>query len=275
LPDPYGAAAQAPYPWRGRIGVHPAPGQPGTPDKTSAAGDQVEAFFGAAAPSDFAISGAALSYSGPSEWSFRRFILHNAKLAELAGGVDVFVIGSELRGVTTARDSAEHFPAVAGLQDLAADVRAALPEATLTYAADWSEYRGRQPQDGSGDVFFHLDPLWADENIDVIGVDWYAPLTDWRDGEAHLDRALAPSIYEPAYLEGRIEAGEAFDWHYPSDEDRAQQERAPITDGGYDEPWVFRAKDLRSFWANAHHNRPGGVRDATPTASIHAIQIHP
>jgi hypothetical protein len=39
LPDPYGAAEQAPFPWRGRVTCHPAPGRPGTVDKTSAAGD--------------------------------------------------------------------------------------------------------------------------------------------------------------------------------------------------------------------------------------------
>ena len=91
----------------------------------------------------------------------------------------------------TVRDSATHFPAVAHLRALAADVRAILgPTTQIVYGADWSEYRGHQPQDGSGDVFFHLDPLWADANIAAIGVDWYPPLTDWRDGETHLDRAL-------------------------------------------------------------------------------------
>jgi hypothetical protein len=122
LPDPYGGAKQAAYPWRGRISVHPAPGQPGTPDKTAAAAAQVAAFFGAAAPAHFGASGGVPNYSGPNEWSYRRFILHNAKLAALAG-VDAFIIGSELRGLTTARDSATTYPAVAALAALATDVR--------------------------------------------------------------------------------------------------------------------------------------------------------
>jgi hypothetical protein len=172
LPDPYGGASQAAYPWRGRIGVHPAPGQPASADKTAAAATQMTAFFGAAAPADFGVSGGAPTYAGPSEWSYRRFVLHYAKLAVLAGGVDAFIIGSEMRGVTTARSDATTFPAVAKLQTLAADVRGMIGAgAAITYAADWSEYFGHQPQDGSGDVFFHLDPLWADANIDVIGVD--------------------------------------------------------------------------------------------------------
>ncbi|MDX2274648.1 MAG: glycoside hydrolase/phage tail family protein [Hyphomonadaceae bacterium] len=269
LPDPYGGAEQAAYPWRGRISVHPAIGQPGTPDKTATAATQVAAFFGSAAPGDFGASGETITYSGPSEFSFRRFILHYAKLAAVAGGVDFFVLGSELRGLTTVRSSATNFPAVSALQTLAADVRGMLGGATaITYAADWSEYFGHQPQDGSGDVLFHLDPLWADANIDVIGVDWYAPLSDWRDGLTHLDRDIAKGAHDPVYLEGRIEAGEGYDFYYVSDADRTAQTRTPISDGAYAEPWVFRPKDIRNFWARAHHNRPGGVRAGSSTAWV-------
>ncbi|HET9231790.1 MAG TPA: glycoside hydrolase TIM-barrel-like domain-containing protein, partial [Vitreimonas sp.] len=267
LPDPYGGAEQGAYPWRGRVTLHPAAGEPGSPDKTSAATAQLETFFGAAAPGDFGASGGAPNYSGPDEWSYRRFVLHHAKLAELAGGVDAFIIGSELRGLTTARDGADSYPAVEALRDLAADVRSLVgAETTLTYAADWSEYSGHQPRDGSGDVFFHLDPLWADAEIDVVGVDWYPPLTDWRGGLTHLDAQLARNIHDSAYLESCIEAGERYDWFYASDADRTAQTRTLITDAAHSQPWIFRAKDVRNFWARAHHNRPGGVRDVSPTA---------
>ncbi|MEQ1618827.1 MAG: glycoside hydrolase/phage tail family protein [Terricaulis sp.] len=269
LPDPYGGAAQAAYPWRGRITLHPAAGQPGTPDKTSAATSQVAAFFGTAAPAHFGASGGAPTYSGPTEWSYRRFILHHAKLAALAGGVDAFLIGSEMRGLTTARDSASNYPAVTALKSLAADVRAMLGATPkITYAADWSEYGGHQPQDGTGDVYFHLDPLWSDSNIDVVGVDWYPPLTDWRSGSTHADASLSPSIHDANYLAGRIEAGENFDFFYTSDSARAAQTRTTISDSAYSEPWVFRAKDVRNFWARGHYNRPGGVRAGSPTAWV-------
>ncbi len=116
LPDPYtGAASQPLYPWRGRITVAPAPGQPGTPDKTAAAATQVAAFVGTAAVSDFAIVDGEVVYSGPAEWSYRRFILHYAHLAAAAGGVDAFLIGSEMRGLTWVRDSASTYPFVAAL----------------------------------------------------------------------------------------------------------------------------------------------------------------
>jgi hypothetical protein len=262
LPDPYGAAEQAAYPWRGRI-----TGAVGA-DKTSAAATQIASFFGTAAPANFTASGGAVSYSGPPEWSFRRFILHHAALALAAGGVDGFVMGSELRGLTTLRSDATTYPAVAALQALAADCRMMLGSGTqLGYAADWSEYFGHQPADGSGDVFFHLDPLWSDANISFVGIDWYPPITDWRDGPDNLDAdAGFFGTQDPAYLAARIAEGEDFDWFYASPAARLAQTRTPITDGAYDKPWVFRPKDLISWWSNPHYDRPGGVQSATPTA---------
>ncbi|MFT2621980.1 baseplate megatron protein TIM-barrel domain-containing protein, partial [Escherichia coli] len=81
---------------------------------------------------------------------------------EAAGGVDGFLLGSELVGLTTVRSGASAYPAVAALRALAADCAGVLrPGTAIGYAADWTEYFGHHPRDGSGDVFFHLDPLWA------------------------------------------------------------------------------------------------------------------
>ncbi len=270
LVDPYtGAASQPAYPWRGRITCTPAAGQSGSPDKTSAAAAQIAAFVGAAAVSDFAVSGETVTYTGPAEWSYRRYILHCAHLAKAAGGVEAFVIGSEMRGVTWVRDSASNYPFVDALVQLAADVSAVLPGAKITYAADWSEYFGHQPADGSGDVYFHLDPLWASSDIDAIGVDIYWPLADWRDGTGHADYlAGRRSIHDPDYLSGNIAGGEGYDWYYASAASRDAQTRTPITDGAYSKPWVFRYKDAKSWWTNAHFNRSGGVEAGSPTAWI-------
>ena len=270
LTDPYtGASSQPLYPWRGRITISPAPGQPGSPDKSAAAATQVAAFVGTAHVSDFAIVGGAVVYSGPAEWSYRRFILHYAFLAAAAGGVEAFVIGSEMRGLTWVRDSASHYPFVAALVALAADVKSVLGSGTrVTYAADWSEYFGHQPADGSGDAYFHLDPLWSSANIDAVGIDVYWPLADWREGSSHADRlAGVPSTYDLAYLRGNIFAGEGYDWYYASPADRDAQTRAPITDGA-GKPWVFRFKDVRNWWLNAHYDRPGGTESGSPTAWV-------
>jgi hypothetical protein len=270
LADPYtGAAGQPAYPWRGRITCDPAPGLVGSPDKSAAAQAQVDAFIGSAAPGDFSIADGAVVYSGAAEWSYRRFILHCAKLCEAAGGVDAFVIGSEMRGLSWVRDSASTYPFVDALVALAADVKAILPGAKVTYAADWSEYFGHHPADGSGDVFFHLDPLWSDGNIDAVAIDNYWPLSDWRDGTGHLDyQAGNRFIHDLAYLQGNIEGGEGYGWYYASDADRESQTRTPIADGAHGKPWVFRYKDIRSWWSQPHYDRPGGAESAGATAWI-------
>ncbi len=264
LTDPWGGAEQAQLPWRGRITTSLAPDQTGTVDGTAAADAEVDAFFGTAQASDFSVSNGQVSYTGPDEWGMRRFILHQAALCQAAGGVHAFCIGSEMRSVTQIR-GANGFPAVDHLIGLAAECRTILGADTkIGYAADWSEYFGYQPTDGSGDVYFHLDLLWADDNIDFVGIDNYMPLSDWRDGNTHLDADWG-SIYALDYLTSNVAGGEGYDWYYASDEDRSNQIRSLITDGAYNEPWIYRYKDIANWWGNDHYERVGGVRQATPT----------
>lgn len=268
LPDPYGAAEQAVFPWRGRITCHPAIGQPASPDKSAAILTQVDEFFGQAGIADFQAGAETVSYTGTEEWSFRRMILHYANLCKLAGGVDGFLIGSELPGLTRLRSSQDQYPVVEKLRELAADVDTILPATDISYAADWTEYFGHQPQDGSGDVYFHLDALWADPAVDFIGIDWYVPLSDWRDGLGHFDATNYDTIYDPLYLQGNIEGGEGYDWYYASLADRNAQTRTAITDGTFGKDWVFRYKDIKNWWRQSHFNRPGGVEIATATAWV-------
>lgn len=265
LTDPYsGADDQPKLPWRGRITLSVAPTQDGSPDGTAAADAEVAAFFGTASASDFTIGDGKVTYSGPQEWGLRRFILHYAALCAAAGGVSSFCIGSEMRGLTQIR-GANGFVAVTALQSLAAEARQLLgAETKIGYASDWSEYFGYQPQDGSGDRYFHLDPLWADDNIDFVGIDNYMPLSDWRDGKDHAD-ADWTNIYNPEYLAANIEGGEGYDWYYHSPEARAAQIRTEIADAEHDEPWIWRYKDIRNWWQNEHFERIDGVRQATPT----------
>ena len=239
LPDPYSASgtSQAVYPWRGRITLSKAPGIAGTPDQTAAAATEVATFVA----------------------QYRNFILHYANLCASAGGVDAFYIATELRGLTTIRDSRTHYPFVDAMVQLAADVKAILPGAKITYGADWSEYFGHQPGDGSGDAIFHLDPFWSSPNVSAIAIDCYWPLADWRSAGVHADRAAGfKTIYEARYLKGNVQGGEGYDWYYASQANRDAQIRTPITDG-LGKPWVFRYKDIKSWWRNTHYNRVGGV----------------
>jgi hypothetical protein len=227
------SAGQPAYPWRGRITVNPAAGFAGTVDQTAAAAAQVSAFFN-------------------GTWGLRRMVLHYAELCAQAGGVDSFIIASELVGLTRARSTPSSYPAITALKQLAADVRAILPGAKISYAADWSEYANHNT--GNGTLRFNLDPLWADPNIDFVGIDNYMPLADQREGEA-------------SDLASNIRGGEGYDWYYATPADRVAQIRTPITDG-LGKPWVWRAKDIWSWWANPHFDRPNGTESATPTAWV-------
>jgi len=251
LANPYtdnaAGTGQRAYPWRGRITVSPAAGYVGSVDNTAAAAAQVNAFF---------------------TGGYRRMILHYAQLCAAAGGVDAFLIGSELRGLTRARSDASSYPAVAALKTLAADVRAILGSGTkIGYAADWSEYNNHQT--GGGALLFNLDPLWSDANIDFVGIDNYIPLADWRDGTAHLDYdANGPAdVHDAAYLASNIKGGEDYDWYYASAADRDAQTRTPIIDG-LGKPFVWRAKDLWNWWSNFHVDRPDGSESASHTAWV-------
>ena len=223
------------YPWRGRVA--------GTDGAGAAA--EVAALFGTA-----------------EGWGLRRLALHYARMAA-EEGADGLLIGSEMRGLTGTRDAGGGFPAVAQFRALAAECRAIVgAKVKLSYAADWSEYFGFHKD---GEVRFHLDPLWADPNIDYVGVDWYPPLGDWRAGDGGLDAAAFEGASDPAYLAAQVAGGENYDWYYASAADRAAQARTPIGDGAHGEDWLYRPKDLKGWWSNPHHERVAGARSLTPT----------
>ena len=253
LPDPWtGAASQSAYPWRGQITCDPAPGVEGSVQGTVTAAAQVAQFF---------------SGGGASGWNYRRMILHYADLAASAGGVDAFLIGSELKALTRVRADDDSYPAVTALATLATDVKAIVGASTVvTYGADWTEY-GSDVIDGGSEVRFPLDTLWASEAIDVVGIDYYAPLSDWRDQAGHLDSAAATSPHDLDYLRGNIAGGEAYAWYYADDAARAAQSRSDITDG-LGKSWIYRAKDLWNWWGNPHYERAEGAELASPTAWV-------
>ena len=70
--------------------------------------------------------------------------------------VDAFIIGSELIGITSIKDSANNFPAVLELINLARLVKEIVgSNVQVTYAADWSEYHH------TSGGWYNLDPLFC------------------------------------------------------------------------------------------------------------------
>jgi hypothetical protein len=108
LPNPTGGTGQPVYPWRGRMTASIAPGLPGTADGTVTMRSEINALCGGTLVSDVVVSGDSVGWLGGDE-GYRRFVLHHAALAIAAGGVDGFVIGSEMIGLTRLRTKPARF----------------------------------------------------------------------------------------------------------------------------------------------------------------------
>ena len=199
-------------PWRGRITY--------SPDLSSAATAAVTAFLGSATTSQFTRDyiNNTVSYAGSStDFTYRRMLLHYANLCVVAGGVDLFLIGSEFRGLETIRgpgwtiagttdgsgNAIWDYPFVAGMITLSDDVRSVFETAGFTkdtvnlhnlisYSADWSDWMGWQHLGATPALpvadgqWPHLDQLWAHSNIDLVCFDNYMPLSDWTTGDGGL-----------------------------------------------------------------------------------------
>jgi hypothetical protein len=167
------------------------------------------------------------------ENGYNNFILHYARLVK--DKVDAFIIGSELIGLTKIKDKDNNFPAVEALIHLAKQVKEIMgKKVKITYAADWSEYHHTE------EGWYNLDPLWASDYIDFIGIDAYFPLTNSK---------------ENFYSEERIiegwESGEGYDYYY---EDNNRSKKKALNK-------EYAWKNIRFWWENEHIN-PDGSKTA-------------
>ncbi len=158
---------------------------------------------------------------------YNTFVKHYANLCK--SYIDCLVIGTEMVGLTKINDGNNIFPAVNEFCSLAGEVRSIVGNGIkLTYAADWSEYHHT---DGG---FYNMDKLWANSNIDFIGIDAYFPLTN---------TTVKPLINE---IKEGWESGEGWDFYYNEDRTKTM----PL------EPkWAW--KNIRWFVENTHINADG------------------
>lgn len=158
----------------------------------------------------------------------------------MAGKIDAFIIGSELKGLTSVTSSPGVYPAVDKLVDLAASVKSTLGYGVkVTYAADWSEYH----HDTLG--WYNLDTLWASDDIDVIGIDAYFPLTNSQS-----------SVYDVDSLKAGWESGEGYDYYFS---DPARTTQAELTA-------AFAWKNLSWFYNHYHVNPDSSTSDWVPAS---------
>jgi hypothetical protein len=167
---------------------------------------------------------------------YNNFILHYANLVK--NKADAFIIGSEFKGLTSIKNSANNFPAVDEFIALATAVKTIMGVSTkISYAADWSEYH-------SVGGWYNMDKLWASSAIDFIGIDAYFPLTD----------APQNNIYNLQSVINGWSEGEGYNWYYT---DEARTTKANL---GAAYAW----KNIEYWWSNTHTNPNGAQTNWVP-----------
>ncbi len=158
---------------------------------------------------------------------YNAFIKHYAELTK--GYIDAMSVGTEMVGLTKINDGQNQFPAVDEFSNLVDDIRAIVgSNVKLTYAADWSEYHHTEGG------FYNMDKLWANPNIDFIGIDAYFPLTN---------TTVKPNIGE---IKKGWHSGEGWEYYYNQD----RTETLPLS-----QEWAW--KNIRWFVENNHRNSDG------------------
>ena len=167
---------------------------------------------------------------------YNHFILHYAQLVK--DYVDAFIIGSEFRDLTKITDENGNFPAVECLINLAAQVRNIVgSNVKIGYAADWSECHH------TDNGWYNMDKLWANSNIDFVGIDAYFPLTDKTE-----------EFITKEDIANGWTSGEGYDWIY-TDENRTQKENIEAK---------YAWKNIEWWWKNEHINPDGNKTEWIP-----------
>lgn len=161
---------------------------------------------------------------------YNKFIEHYAKLEY--GGVKIkdhissFIVGSEMEGLTKNPYAVDKFV------ELTAKVRKAVgADVKLTYAANWSEYH----DDGRGN--HPLDKLFADKNIDFVGIDAYFPITDNMK-----QKDITPEIIKHGW-----ESGIDFDYWRDDNGKKHKLDAA------------YAVKNIEYWWSHKHYDENGKV----------------
>ncbi len=173
---------------------------------------------------------------------YNAYILHYANL--VAGKVEAFAIGTELRDLTAVTSGTGVFPAVTNLVSLAASVKSILGTSPVlagpikvTYAADWSEYHH------TTGGWYNLDALWASSSIDMVAIDAYFPLTDEMQ-----------TGYDVAAIQAGWTSGEGYDWYYTDVGRTTKASLAP----------AYAWKNIAWWWNNYHVNPDSNTTSWVP-----------
>ena len=163
-----------------------------------------------------------------------------------------WLVGSEFDKIVMASPNDQWSLFVAGLKELADEVKAAFPECQVTYASSYSDY-------GVG-ASYRLDALWTHPTIDEVGIEWYFRLTRGVSGRAE------------DILAG-LTAGEDIDYTYNLSDDNQRKLSASAGVGKVNEtPIPIDAsagiQNVVGFWQGCHFvaKQAGYIAEATPQA---------
>jgi lysophospholipase L1-like esterase len=107
------------------------------------------------------------------------------------------------------------------LADIAAYAKSKFPNATITYAANWTEYNV-------------LDDLWAKPAIDGVGIDWYFPLVEKHtNDEAALAGGIFSGEYADYYYTGYVSDDPNYKLSGTDGQGKTKLTEVPITGPGY------------------------------------------
>ena len=199
-------------------------------------------------------------------------ILHYAHLCAAAGGVDAFLIGSEMRGLTTIRERRRELSGGAGLprpgggrprDPRARRRRSATPPTGRSTSATSRRRRQRRRLLPSRPALGRRRTSTSSASTTTCrsrtGATAASTPTPRRAGR----RSTTAPICSRTSPAARASTGSM-----PAPPIARRRCARPITDGAAGKPWVFRYKDLRAWWSNPHFDRPGGVESGTPTAWV-------
>jgi hypothetical protein len=173
---------------------------------------------------------------------YNKFILHYAALeyqgVKLKDVLSGFIIGTELEALTKYRSATtKEFKFVDGLIELAAASRKILGEGVeISYAANWSEYA----MDNNG--WRHLDKLWADKNINYIGIDAYFPLLPAKEDQ---------SLLTPEDIMRGWQSGINYDYYL---DEGIEKKLSP----------EYALQNLAYWWGHKHKNPDGSLSAWVP-----------
>ncbi len=276
-PTPMAAPRRRPIPGAGASPAIPRRAARHARQDGGAARRRSTRFVGTAAPGDFSVGGNAVSYSGPADWSYRRMVLHYAHLCAAAGGVDAFLIGSELRGLTTLRDGPAQLSLRRGAgaacrrgeRDPARTRRSPMPPTGPSISAT-------SRHDGTGDrVLPSRSALGRRRRSTSSASTTTCRCATGATATAHDDRLAGrrSTLRRRPISSANVAGGEGFDWYYASDAatggagshaDHGRRLRQALG--------VPLQGSCRAGGRMPHVNRPGGVERASPTAWVPRIE---